>query len=103
MKRIPLHTTEVPGKVAVWQLVDHAARILRVQLTAEAFTAYRLPSRTELPGAQPGTITFDVYPDLVDAREMLSEHDDLWDAVRGDFWAALLDMADRRRESGADR
>ncbi|WP_433731284.1 hypothetical protein ACQP0C_05900 [Nocardia sp. CA-129566] len=80
--------------VAVWQLVDRAARILRVQLSGEAFTAYRLPSRTLLPGAQPGTIMFDDYPDLVDARELLPQHSDLWDAVREESWSALLHMSD---------
>ncbi|WP_433202790.1 hypothetical protein ACQP1G_12910 [Nocardia sp. CA-107356] len=94
MNRNMLHTTAIPGKVAVWQLVNRAARILRVQLTTEAFTAYRLPSLTKLPDAQPGTIVFDAYPDLVDARELLSEHGDLWDAVREDYWAALLNTAD---------
>ncbi|WP_330254373.1 hypothetical protein OG874_07425 [Nocardia sp. NBC_00565] len=94
MKRNPLYTTAIPGKVAVWQFVDRAARILRVQLTGEAFIAYRLPSRTKLPNAQPGTIMFEGYPDLADARELLSEHGDLWDAVREDFWTALLNMAD---------
>lgn len=94
MNRNPLRASEIPGKTAVWQLVDRAARILRVQLTNEAFTAYRLPSRTELPGAQPGTIVFDEYPDLVDARELLPQHGDLWNAVRVDYWAALLTMAD---------
>ncbi|WP_040689543.1 hypothetical protein [Nocardia vinacea] len=94
MKRNPLRTTEIPGKVAVWQLVDRAARILHVQLTGEAFTAYRLPSLTKLPDAQPGTILFDPYPDLVDARELLPRHEDLWDALREDYWTALLNMAE---------
>ncbi|MEV2221214.1 hypothetical protein AB0E01_15185 [Nocardia vinacea] len=94
MNRNPLRTTEIPCKVAVWQLVDRAARILRVQLIGEAFTAYRLPSLTELPDAQPGTIMFDPYPDLADARELLPQHEDLWDALRGEYWTALLKMAD---------
>ncbi|WP_330253475.1 hypothetical protein OG874_02350 [Nocardia sp. NBC_00565] len=94
MNRNPLHTTVILGKIAVWQLVNRAPRVLRVQLTTEAFTAYRLPSRTKLLDAQPGTIMFDTYPDLVDARELLSEHGDLWDAVREDYWAALLNTAD---------
>ncbi len=94
MNRNLLHTTVIPGKVAVWQLANRAPHILRVQLTAEAFTAYRLPSLTKLPGAQPGKIMFDGYSDLADVREPLSEHGDLWDAVRDDFWTALLNMAD---------
>jgi len=50
MKRNSLRTTVVPGKVVVWELVGSAARILRVQLTAAAFTAYRLaPCAMRLP------------------------------------------------------
>ncbi|MGW4768926.1 hypothetical protein ACWEO2_12910 [Nocardia sp. NPDC004278] len=95
MRSNPLRTTQIPaGKVAVWRLVNRAARILRVQLCGEAFTAYRLPSRTPLPGVQPGTIMFDADPDLVDARELLPQHGDLWDAVREEYWSALLNMSD---------
>ncbi|WP_329408292.1 hypothetical protein OG563_38750 [Nocardia vinacea] len=94
MNRNRMRTTEIPGKVAIWQLVDRAARILRVQLTGEAFIAYRLPSLTKLPDAQPGTIMFDPYPDLVDARELLPQHENLWNAVREDYWIALLTMAE---------
>jgi hypothetical protein len=87
-----LRTTQTQdgGKVAVWQLVGRSARILRVQFSHESFSAYRLPSRTLLPGAQPGTIMFDAYPDLADVRQLLSEHGDLWDALRDDYWVALL-------------
>ncbi|WP_433711813.1 hypothetical protein ACQP2U_37095 [Nocardia sp. CA-084685] len=89
-----LRTTQIPaGKVAVWQLVNRAARILRVQLTGESFPAYRMPSRAPLPGVQPGTIIFDADPDLVDARELLPQHGDLWDAVREEYWAVLLNTA----------
>ncbi|WP_157110687.1 hypothetical protein [Nocardia anaemiae] len=73
-----LHTTgnNDGTKKVVWRLVGRAPQILRVEFPAEAFTAYRLPSRTQLPEAQPGTIMFDSYPDLVDARELLPEHGD---------------------------
>lgn len=43
----------------------------------ESFTAYRLPARTPLLGAHPGTIIFDPYPDLADARQLLPAHSDL--------------------------
>ncbi|WP_329407407.1 hypothetical protein OG563_35695 [Nocardia vinacea] len=39
---------------------------------------------------QPGTVKFDPYPDLAAARELLPKHSDLWDALRDDYWAALM-------------
>jgi len=92
MRRDALRTTQTRDgrKVAVWQLVRSSTRVLRVQFPHESFTAHRLPSRTPLPDAQPGTIVFDAYLDLVDARQLLPDHDDLWDAVRDDYWTALL-------------
>ncbi|WP_329409494.1 hypothetical protein OG563_44090 [Nocardia vinacea] len=91
MRRDRLRTTRTQDghRVAVWQLAGISTRILRAQFTSEPFTAYRLPSRTPLPAAQPGTVTFDPYPDLAAARELLPQHDDLWDALRDDYWAAL--------------
>ncbi|WP_433711575.1 hypothetical protein ACQP2U_35820 [Nocardia sp. CA-084685] len=102
MRRDTLRTTRTRDgrKVAVWQLVHSSARILRVQFPHESFTAHRLPSRTLLPDAQPGTIVFDAYSDLADARELLPTHDDLWDALRDDYWAALLCGIDCPNPSG---
>ncbi|MFE9326306.1 hypothetical protein ACIHDR_17095 [Nocardia sp. NPDC052278] len=37
---------------------------------------------------------FDANPDLADAREPLPRHEDLWDILRDDYWAALLSAAD---------
>lgn len=92
MRRDALRTTQTHDgrKVAVWQLVRSSTRILRVQFPHESFTAHRLPSRTPLPNAQPGSIMFDSYPDLADVRQLLPGHGDLWDALREDLWAALL-------------
>lgn len=92
MRRDALRTTQTRDgrKVAVWQLVRSSAHILRVQFPRESFTAHRLPSRTPLPGAQPGTILFDASPDLADARELLPKDSDLWDAVQHDYWEAVL-------------
>ena len=103
MRRAGLRTTQTQDgrKVAVWQLVGNSARILRIQLPDQSFTAYRLPSHTMLPGAQRGTIMFDAYPDLADAREMLPQHEDLWDALRDDYWAALLCSTDLPNPLGA--
>ncbi|WP_433715213.1 hypothetical protein ACQP2U_15010 [Nocardia sp. CA-084685] len=37
---------------------------------------------------------FDPYPDLAAARELLPKHGDLWDALRDDYWAALMNCKD---------
>ncbi|WP_062983920.1 hypothetical protein [Nocardia anaemiae] len=96
MRRDALRTsrTQDGGKVAVWQLIGSSARILRLQLSGESFTAYRLPSRTTLLSAQPGTVVFDADADLADARELFPQHEDLWDVLRDEYWAALLSRTD---------
>ncbi|MEU0500110.1 hypothetical protein [Nocardia sp. NPDC005998] len=96
MRRDELRTTQTDDgrKVAVWRLVGRMPRVLRVQFPAEHFTAYRMPSKTPLYGAQPGTILFEADPDLADAREMLPQHEDLWNVLRDDYWAALLSATD---------
>ncbi|MEV5833470.1 hypothetical protein [Nocardia sp. NPDC052112] len=65
-----------------------------MQFTSESFTAYSLPSHAQLPGVQPGTVMFDPSPDLAAARELLPKHSDLWDALRDDYWAALMSSKD---------
>ncbi|MEV4128121.1 hypothetical protein [Nocardia sp. NPDC049707] len=94
-ERLRTSTTQDSRKVAVWQLVGNSTRILRVQFISESFTAYRLPARTPLLGVQPGTVVFEPYPDLAAARELLPKHGDLWDTLRDDYWAALVNMTDR--------
>ncbi|WP_433204143.1 hypothetical protein ACQP1G_15425 [Nocardia sp. CA-107356] len=103
MRRDRLRTTQTQDgrKVAVWQLAGCAARILRVQFTGESFTAYCLPSRAQLTAVQPGTVIFDPYPDLAAARELLPRHTDLWDALRDDYWAALVNPKDLPNPLGA--
>ncbi|WP_433621916.1 hypothetical protein [Nocardia sp. CA-120079] len=105
MCRDRLRTTQTHDgrKLAVWQLAGLSARVLRVQLTTESFTGYRLPARTPLPVAPPGTVVFDPYPDLADARELLPKHADLWDALRDDYWSALMNMEDLPNPLGAQR
>ncbi|WP_040700561.1 hypothetical protein [Nocardia vinacea] len=92
MRRDRLRTTQTPDgrKVAVWQLVGCSVRVLRVQFAAESFAAYCLPSRAPLTEEQAGTVIFDPYPDLAAARELLPKHSDLWDVLRDDYWAALM-------------
>lgn len=43
---------------------------------------------------------FDPYPDLAAARDLLSKHDDLWDALRDDYWAALMNIQDLPKPPG---
>ncbi|MCU1644516.1 MAG: Uncharacterized protein JWN03_4791 [Nocardia sp.] len=76
--------------IIVWRLRGHTPCILRVEFTAESFPAYCLPSRASVPGGRPGTIIFGTYPDLAEARDMFPRHNDIWNAVRDDYWAALL-------------
>ncbi|MFI6773552.1 hypothetical protein [Nocardia sp. NPDC050412] len=96
MRRDRLRTSRTRDgrKVAVWRLAGKSARIVRVQFISESFTAYRLPSRTPLPEVQPGTVIFEPYPDLAAARELLPKHGDLWDALRDDYWTALINLTD---------
>ncbi|MEV4239809.1 hypothetical protein ACIBJI_14735 [Nocardia sp. NPDC050408] len=37
---------------------------------------------------------FDPYTDLAAARDLLPKHGDLWDALRDDYWAALMNCKD---------
>ncbi|WP_433714273.1 hypothetical protein ACQP2U_09195 [Nocardia sp. CA-084685] len=105
MRRDRVRTTESPDgrKVAVWRLVGNEARILRIQNRADASTAARWPSKERLPAAAPGTVLFDneAPPDLAAAREAFPGHLDLWDAVRDDYWAALLNASDLSAPSEA--
>ena len=92
MHRNTLHTSRTPdsGKVASWRLLGGSAHILRIQLRGELFGGYQYPD-TPLPDAPTGLITFaaDRTPDLATARELFPRHDDLWNAVREDYWAAV--------------
>jgi len=94
MRRNVLRTSETRDgrKAADWCLQDRRAEIVRIEIRDEAFPAYVYPNRM-LPAAQPGTITFDPAPDLAEAREWFPEHTDLWNAVRSDFWPAVLNVA----------
>ncbi|WP_280180994.1 hypothetical protein [Nocardia farcinica] len=102
MRRNPLCTTETrTGKVAVWQIVDRNVRVVRLRVAADATPAYLYP-RTPLPAVQPGTVVFDNarLPDLAQVREWFPRHEDLWNAVRDDYWSALLEQVEVRRAHG---
>lgn len=83
-----LRTTESPDgrKVATWRLVRRECQILNVLDRADASSAYRWPSGTELPAAQPGLVILDGPPTLWEARTAFPAHLDVLDVVRSDYW-----------------
>ncbi|MFI6043838.1 hypothetical protein ACIA8C_19575 [Nocardia sp. NPDC051321] len=68
---------------------------------ADSTPAYRWPSGTELPCEIPGLVILDGLPDLWEVREAFYDLHDLFDAVRHDYWAALLDSTDQPNPLGA--
>jgi hypothetical protein len=100
MNRYALRTTEThDGKLVQWRLVDKAVRVVRLRVTGDSSPAYQYP-KTPLPSAQPGSVFFDDdrLPDLVQVREWFPKHETLWDALRDDYWAALLNTVDKRHK-----
>ncbi|WP_227997728.1 hypothetical protein [Nocardia australiensis] len=96
MSRYTLRTTETrDGKLAQWRLVDRNVRVVRLRIATDSSQAYQYPGRP-LPTAQPGSVFFDDerLPDLAQVREWFPKHETLWNAVREEYWAALLNMAD---------
>ncbi|MFD4406532.1 hypothetical protein ACFWPH_27590 [Nocardia sp. NPDC058499] len=96
MKREGLRTTTTTDgkKTADWSLTRRRPWIRRVLLLGDSSPAVQWPDEP-LPSAQRGMVVFagDAGPlDLADAREVLPQHQDLWDAVQQEFWAALLDV-----------
>ncbi|WP_280399146.1 hypothetical protein [Nocardia carnea] len=95
----PRTTTTADGKkTAVWSLTQRRPWIRRVSLLGDPSPAVQWPDKP-LPLAQRGTVVFaeDAAPlDLADAREVLPQHQDLWDAVQREFWTALLDSSSPR-------
>ncbi|WP_280242717.1 hypothetical protein [Nocardia abscessus] len=65
--------TEVDGLEVLWQLVDHAARIVSVREATGAVLLIGGPD----------------YPDLAAAREKFPKLSVLWDAVRHELWTEL--------------
>lgn len=95
MKREGLRTTTTADgrKTADWSLTSRRPWIRRVLLGGSG-PAIQWPDKP-LPLAERGTVVFaeDTGPlDLADVREMLPQHQDLWDAVQQEFWTALLDV-----------
>ncbi|WP_454195894.1 hypothetical protein [Nocardia sp. Marseille-Q1738] len=97
-----MRTTETrDGKSATWRLVDRTVRVVRLRITTDAFPAYQYPKKP-LPSVQPGTVVFDdeQLPDLAQVREWFPKHNDLWNALRDDYWATVLNMTDLPANQG---
>ncbi|MEV6321121.1 hypothetical protein AB0M45_07955 [Nocardia sp. NPDC051787] len=95
MRKGGIRTTETGDgrKTAYWRLLGRSAYVIRFRVNDDGSTAYRFPGNL-LPAVQPGTVLFDTFPDLAQAREWFPEHHDLWNTVRDDYWSTLLDSAD---------
>lgn len=89
-----LRTTESPDgrKVATWRLVGRNCEVVHFVDRADAAIAYRWPTGIEMPAVARGLVILDGPPNLWEARDAFPFHRDLWDAVKADYWAALLDM-----------
>lgn len=103
MRRDRFRTTTSPDgrKVATWRLVRRECQVLHIVNRADSSPAYRWPSGTELPSAAPGLVIFDGLLTLWEVREAFYDLHDLFDAVRHDYWAALLDSTDQPNPLGA--
>lgn len=102
MHRDRLRTTESPDgrKVATWRLMRRECQVLNIQNRAEATPAHRWPSGRSLPSAMPGSVILDGPPTLWEARDAFPGYLDLWDALRADYWAALLCTTDLPTPAG---
>ncbi|MBF6176791.1 hypothetical protein [Nocardia blacklockiae] len=70
------HVTECDGLEASWTLNRHVIRISGVYDTSENFPVVSLDQGP--------------YPDLADARSRWPKLARLWDAVRHDYWSAMV-------------
>ncbi|MEU6827885.1 hypothetical protein ABZ894_04455 [Nocardia beijingensis] len=80
-----IRRTEVEGFRVTWRLFhDHLISIVAVH---------------EASGVTP-IVSFgpENFPDLAQARELLPEMAELWDAVRHDFWTKLIPPQPRCRQ-----
>ncbi|MFE3259470.1 hypothetical protein ACFXPS_29005 [Nocardia sp. NPDC059091] len=93
------HITEIGDLSANWLLVDD--RIVMVSFTDKASirrAAYQVRtdgSIADFPGGAPGTVYFSEgtpQPDLAQVREWFPGHFSLWDAVRAEYWDAVLPL-----------
>lgn len=70
------HVTECDGLEASWTLIRHDIQINGVYDTSENLPVVSLDHGP--------------YPDLVEARDRWPKWARLWDAVRHDYWAAVV-------------
>ncbi|WP_227996265.1 hypothetical protein [Nocardia australiensis] len=80
---------------AGWRIVGHRIEVLCLCDDTDPTPAYRMRNggkTVPIPLGQRGFIAFDerALPDLAQVREWFPHHHRLWDAVRAQFWDALL-------------
>ncbi|MBY8862378.1 hypothetical protein K7711_38310 [Nocardia sp. CA2R105] len=69
--------TEAVGWVARWRLDHHCVRILLVRNDSEVDPLFS----AAVPAAA---------PDLAEMREQYPKLSELWDAIRGEYWAEVF-------------
>lgn len=96
-----LRTTEVGELAATWRIAGD--RIAMESLTgAVRRGAYRVlidGAVVDAPEGASGTVYFgcgENRPDLVQVRDWFPEYGALWDAVRAQYWDAVLPLHHRR-------
>jgi len=85
-----VYRTEVAGWSVQWRMGRHSIRMIRVSHPASATV---LVSSSDAG----------VAPDLAQMRERFPELSQLWDAVRHEYWAAIVPFPRRRSPGGLMR
>lgn len=85
-----VYCTEVAGWSARWEMRRHRIRIIEV---SDRGGATVLVSSSDAG----------VAPDLAQMRERFPELSQLWDAVRHEYWAAIVPYPRRRSTGGLRR
>ncbi|WP_330230885.1 hypothetical protein OHA40_33950 [Nocardia sp. NBC_00508] len=96
-----MHKTTIGTTHTGWRLVGHRIEILYFCDNADTTPAYRLRNSgntVPIPLGQCGLVAFDerALPDLAQVREWFPRHFRLWDAVRTQYWEALLSAGGAR-------
>ncbi|MET8425228.1 hypothetical protein [Nocardia sp. NPDC004860] len=98
-----LHITEIEDLSASWLITGD--RIVMVSFTDKASahrSSYQVRadgSVADFPGGAPGTVYFSdgtPQPDLAQARDWFPKYFTLWDAVRAEYWDAVLPLNNPR-------
>ena len=98
-----LHTTVISEQTATWRIVGDRIAMETLADSASthrpAFGVLTDGTVVDTPEGSSGTVYFgrdDSRPDLVQVREWLPRYAALWDAVRAQYWDAVLPLAHPR-------